>query len=758
MKKTYIAKESRLPAKKRSKKLQNTATTASTTPTTMSVRGDTIWRKETDEATQEVSAKADLPAKVMRRLTLVSDDGEAVTLSVSQGRLHVDKSVVSSADMVAYGTEESEVTTVEDLIRQVIESMRDAGDISSGAGIMSVALDYDSALYKFRVHIIDGNNNDYYSEYVDLPIETVVVSGSYDATNKALILTLKDGEKLTIGVSQLVAGLASETYVNNKISTEVTNRTSAINSAISTEVTNRNNAINSAIATEVTNRDKAISSAISTEVTNRNKAIATETANRTSAINSAIAKEVSDRNSAIGSAIGGAMSSEVTNRNNAISSAISGEAASRDKAISSAIATEVTNRNNAISGAISTEVTNRNTAITNAVNALDVASVGGGDRVLTTISETNGKIAATQRRARVKSGFIRTDSTTWRYMKIATLIHADPNRLPILIHGKGGWNNINDGWFGVLTISCNYHMTWGATLRIMRGTDDSVNIKLYIIYDSGSQGNATLWIDLRGNQYNSYTYSVIAHEERIDYISLHSHSNNNNGATSTSPLTEDKTWLEVPIHEAAYKEDNVASATKLQTPRALWGQSFDGTAGVNGDMEFAPGTNGRVLRVLNNGSFRLQAPTTGDWVCGFLGRNAANTQNLAGFGVFGTANTINYYYMGIGHGAPCLKVTPAGDMTINGSMVAKGDVTAYSDARVKSDVEELSPRGVLRPVSYIKDGRRGIGFIAQEVREVYPELVREDEDGMLSLNYNGLVAVLYAEVQELRQALREIKG
>jgi hypothetical protein len=77
---------------------------------------------------------------------------------------------------------------------------------------------------------------------------------------------------------------------------------------------------------------------------------------------------------------------------------------------------------------------------------------------------------------------------------------------------------------------------------------------------------------------------------------------------------------------------------------------------------------------------------------------------------------------------------------------------------VKSDVETLMPRAELRPISYIKDGRRGIGFIAQEVREVYPELVREDEDGMLSLNYNGLVAVLYAEVQELRQALREIKG
>lgn len=680
MEKTYIASERRVPARPRSAHLQG-VTTTSARQTTQQASTARLWHKELDNDSPTVVTE--MAAKVCERLTLLSADGSTVTLSVVDGHLHVDTSVVSAADMVAHGAEGDEIASVESIVETTIAQMRDAGLISSGAGISAVSIDYDAALYKFRVRIIDGNNASYYSDYVDLPIETFVVSGSYDVTSKALVLTLRDGTKVSISVSQLVAGLASETYVNSKIATEVTNRNSAISSAIATEVTNRNNAISSAIATEVTNRNNAIDAAI---------------------------------------------------------------------------ATEVTNRNSAISSAIATEVTNRNTAITNAVNALDVASVGGADRVLTTISETNGKIAASQRYSRVKSGFIFTNNTTWRYMKIATLIHAEPRRLPMLIHGKEGWNNNNDGWFGVLTISCNYYKTWGATLRIMRGTEDSVNVKFYIIYDSGSQGNATLWIDLCGNQYNSYTYSVIAPEDHITHITLHSHTNSNNGATSTSPLTEDKTWLEVPTREVAYKTDNVASATKLQAARALWGQSFDGTADVNGDMEFAPGTNGRVLRILTGGSFRLQAPTTGDWVCGFLGRNAANTQNLAGFGVFGTANTINYYYMGIGHGSPCLKVTPAGDMTINGSMVAKGDVTAYSDARVKSDVKELSPRGVLRPVSYTKDGRQGIGFIAQEVREVYPELVREDEDGMLSLNYNGLVAVLYAEVQELRQVLKEIKG
>lgn len=45
--------------------------------------------------------------------------------------------------------------------------------------------------------------------------------------------------------------------------------------------------------------------------------------------------------------------------------------------------------------AISAEVTARATAITNAINALDVTAVGGTGKVITTVSETDGKISAT---------------------------------------------------------------------------------------------------------------------------------------------------------------------------------------------------------------------------------------------------------------------------------------------------------------------------------------------------------------------------
>ena len=62
-----------------------------------------------------------------------------------------------------------------------------------------------------------------------------------------------------------------------------------------------------------------------------------------------------------------------------------------------------------------------------------------------------------------------------------------------------------------------------------------------------------------------------------------------NGATAQLYFTVGKNPYYRSHHtyewnELAYKTDNVASATKLQTVRTIWGQSFDGTANVSGSI------------------------------------------------------------------------------------------------------------------------------------------------------------------------------
>ncbi len=95
----------------------------------------------------------------------------------------------------------------------------------------------------------------------------------------------------------------------------------------------------------------------------------------------------------------------------------------------------------------------------------------------------------------------------------------------------------------------------------------------------------------------------------------------------------------------ANTSDNVASATKLQTPRTLWGQSFDGTGNVNGDMTGVGSisaigiirTDGE-LQVGNNGSkFRVTAAgvvsaTSSVTAASFVKRGGTASQLLAANG------------------------------------------------------------------------------------------------------------------------------
>lgn len=94
----------------------------------------------------------------------------------------------------------------------------------------------------------------------------------------------------------------------------------------------------------------------------------------------------------------------------------------------------------------------------------------------------------------------------------------------------------------------------------------------------------------------------------------------------------------------------------------------------------------------------------------------------------------------------------------NGDLIISGTLTESSDARLKTGIEPLGAalEGLLsiRPVRFrFRDGTghptdAQIGLIAQEVRDVFPELVTADSRGQLSLAYPKLTAVLLEGLQE----------
>lgn len=98
--------------------------------------------------------------------------------------------------------------------------------------------------------------------------------------------------------------------------------------------------------------------------------------------------------------------------------------------------------------------------------------------------------------------------------------------------------------------------------------------------------------------------------------------------------------------------------------------------------------------------------------------------------------------------------------TMSGNIVASGEVTAYSDARLKSSITDLKVRGRLKPKTYVKDGKWSIGFIAQEVQALYPELVHigTEPEHYLSLNYGNITAVLAAQINTVEDEVTTLKN
>jgi hypothetical protein len=50
-----------------------------------------------------------------------------------------------------------------------------------------------------------------------------------------------------------------------------------------------------------------------------------------------------------------------------------------------------------------------------------------------------------------------------------------------------------------------------------------------------------------------------------------------------------------------------------------------------------------------------------------------------------------------------------------------------------------------------------MGLLAQELRNVYPQLVQPDEKGMMAVNYSGLVPVLLQAIKEQQEQIDQLK-
>ncbi len=115
---------------------------------------------------------------------------------------------------------------------------------------------------------------------------------------------------------------------------------------------------------------------------------------------------------------------------------------------------------------------------------------------------------------------------------------------------------------------------------------------------------------------------------------------------------------------------------------------------------------------------------------------------------------------------------PQAPLHVNGanedgvSIVAQYDVASTSDARDKTALRRIDGAlGRVRAITgytYARrdDGGNGLryaGLLAQEVREVLPEVVHEGQDGRLTLAYGNVVALLVEAIKDLSAEVADLK-
>lgn len=103
------------------------------------------------------------------------------------------------------------------------------------------------------------------------------------------------------------------------------------------------------------------------------------------------------------------------------------------------------------------------------------------------------------------------------------------------------------------------------------------------------------------------------------------------------------------------------------------------------------------------------------------------------------------------------------------NLFVEGDVVAYhsSDVRLKYDISKLT--NCLDNLMKIKGVRfnwkknvigrtQDIGLIAQDVKKIAPEIVKERSDGFLAIKYEKMVPILVGAIQDQQEIINELKS
>jgi hypothetical protein len=149
---------------------------------------------------------------------------------------------------------------------------------------------------------------------------------------------------------------------------------------------------------------------------------------------------------------------------------------------------------------------------------------------------------------------------------------------------------------------------------------------------------------------------------------------------------------------------------------------------------------------------RIRVPSTNTWGGIRFTRDRGGNDGNWAIGFTGIDSTDDLTFWGNSGGSEAMRMR----LTLGGTLTTSGDIVAYSDKRVKENISTIENaldkvtklRGVTYSRNDVEDKSEKVGVIAQEIQEVLPQVVFEQEDGMLGVSYGNITAVLIEAIKE----------
>ena len=155
-------------------------------------------------------------------------------------------------------------------------------------------------------------------------------------------------------------------------------------------------------------------------------------------------------------------------------------------------------------------------------------------------------------------------------------------------------------------------------------------------------------------------------------------------------------------------------------------------------------------------------------VANYGGKQPTNTQDIKQFVVSPTVSQAEWIFSKISTNGE-IYITPVNrtkSVYIYKDLYVNGSIYNTSDKNHKEEIEPISDSKIeklldLEPVEYTlktdTKRKKHYGLIAQDVEEVYPELISDSNLGFKTVNYMELIPLLLLKMKNMQKEIDELK-